>query len=189
MANLVTDEEVYQYLGITASIDDPSGQALVIRDSCEALLAAATGQVFGAEAIYTDAVYDGTGTRTLWVERPIKTLSAVKIVNTYDTDEVVELDLATQVTWNAGRRRIAVRSMNFPRGRDNIKITYTAQENKPALARQAVREATATIFRRIGSEDARSEQVGTFQHVLLRKLEESMTWQKAVDLLTVPSLG
>jgi hypothetical protein len=186
---LVTDEEVYQYLDITAGIDDPNGSALAIRDACEALLAAQTGQIFGVSAVFTNEKYDGTGTDTLWLKRPLTTLSAITFVNPFDSDDTVELDLVGMVSWSAGSRRVVLRSMRFTRGRDNVLVTYTSQANAPALAKQAVREAVATIFRRIGSEDARSEQIGTFQHVLLRKLEESMTWQKAVDLLAVPSLG
>jgi hypothetical protein len=123
------------------------------------------------------------------LKRPLTTLSAITFVNPFDSDDTVELDLVGMVSWSAGSRRVVLRSMRFTRGRDNVLVTYTSQANAPALAKQAVREAVATIFRRIGSEDARSEQIGTFQHVLLRKLEESMTWQKAVDLLAVPSLG
>lgn len=189
MAKLVEDAEIYAFLKVEIE-DDPQGVVLSIRDSIEDLLATMTSRIFGPEEVIANEAYDGYGSSILYIKRPLKVLTAITF--RYDapfTENDYNVVLAEQATWRVGSRRITLRSLRFPCGMDNILISYTAQADQPELAKQAVREATAVVYRRRGSEDARSEQIGTFQHVLMRNLDESMTWKKAVDILHVPSLG
>lgn len=188
-AKLVTDADMYNYLGITASVDDPNGVALAIRDSVEELLESTTGAVFGPASTAVVETHDGTGDRTLWLKRPIAALTSITFKYDALLQDDYEVDVVNDITCRVGSRRLVARSFNFPCGRDNVEVTYNAQANQPKIALQAVRDVTAVVFRRIGSEDARSEQIGTFQHVLLRKLEESLVWSKAVELLQVPNFG
>jgi hypothetical protein len=187
---LVSDDDIYAYLDEEPD-DDPNGVLLTIRDAVEELLATETSCVFGDEAILVDEVYDGSGSSLLYTKRPIKVLTGIKFL--YGSEILAEqyfsLPITDYVTWQVGKRRIHSRAYKFPCGYNNVLVSYTASENKPKIAVQAVKEVTASVFRTIGSEDARSEQMGTFQHVLKRKIEENLFWSQAVGALMIPSLG
>lgn len=201
MARLVEDEEIYGYIGVDKS-KDPNGNIPLIRDSIEDILITQTGRDFGPGSTYTDEAYDGFGTDVLHVKRPLAALTKITIVKGFPGSGTLgdyEIDIIRDIVWQIGKRRIAIRDgdtlyrgrnrLSFPRGYGNILISYTSAADQPAMAKQAVREATAAVFRRVGSEDARSEQIGTFQHVLLRNLDESMTFKRAVEMLTIPTMG
>lgn len=189
-ALLVSDQEIYDYLDLVAATDDVKGNVLRVRDGVEALLAHDTGREFGPGVVAVDEVYDGTGTHKIWTNRPIKTLAGIKF---RFLPEIVQdsytLDITSYVTFTVGKRRITSLAQRFPEGSDNVLISYESVADQPELAKQAVREATAMLYRARGSEDARSEQMGTFQHVMKRKLSEALFWQGAVDALYNPVLG
>lgn len=188
MAKLVEDDEIYAYLNIIPEDDDPHGVALHIRDSVEELLETTCSQHFGPSELVSEENQDGHGTNVIYTNREIEGLVDIKFRYGHtDENRYHTLDLVDNVT--AKGRRIYSRHLTFPRGRDNILISYTAKANQPKIAKQAVREAVAVIFRKIGSEDARSEQLGTFGHVMLRGLDETMSWRKSVELLQIPTIG
>lgn len=193
---LVSDQDISDYLlsdfldsyDATTTKTIPVG-ALGVRDAVEDHLESLTGQVFGPEADVEEELVDGTGTRTLYAARPIKTLTSMDFLRNVNGDEWY--DAYNGLVWVtvAGSRRIVLRNSNFPWEPLSVRLSYTASANQPRIAIQAVKEATASIVRRMGSEDARSEQQGTFQHVMLRSLKELPTWQNAVEQLTLPILG
>lgn len=187
---LVNDADIYAYLDEDVA-DDPSGALLIIRDSVEELLAQETSCIFGPEEAIVDDPYDGQDSNLMYLRRPIKTIEAIKFryIQEALTDQYFNLDLTNYVTFQVGKRRIHSRAYKFPCGYNNVLVSYTASEFLPKIAVQAVKEATAMLYRTIGSEDARSEQMGSFQHVLKRKVDESLLWQQAVGTLMIPSLG
>jgi hypothetical protein len=198
MARLVEDAEIYGYLGVSQD-KDPDGVVVLIRDAVEDMLVLQTGRDFGPGATFVNEPYDGFGTRLLHLKRNLQTLTGITIRWGASNGVDYVLDVSN-VIWQVGKRRIALSGyaygnsnerscLVFPCGYGNILISYTSQADTPPLAAQAVRECTATFYRRRGSEDARSEQIGTFQHVLLRTLDESLAFKKAVELLQVPTLG
>lgn len=190
MAKLVEDLEIYNYLDVDESDDDAS-VLLAIRDSIEELLEQQTSQTFGPVASVIDEVLDGTGASIIFVRRPIAAIVEIKFRYLPETvdEQFYNVDVTDGITFRTGTRRIYSRTLCFPEGRDNVLISYTAAANQPFIAKGAVREATAAIWRGKGSEDARSEQKGTFQHVLIRKLDELKFWSKAVESLQVPLIG
>lgn len=187
---LVSDDEVYAYLDIVREEDDPHGVALSIRDSVEALFATETNQIYGPEEEIVEEPHDGKGTHFIFTDRPIAALTEIFIrYNDADQTEYFSVDILEGVSFKVGGRRIYSRSVKFPCDADNVLITYTAQANQPVLAKQAIREAVAALFGKIGSEHARSEQVGTYSHVMIRDLNESLLWRKAIEALQIPVLG
>lgn len=190
MAKLVLDEEVYQYLGIEHEDDDPHGVALQIRDSVENMLEELTSQQFGVAAEIVDEPHDGHGTGVIFTNRPIDSITSISIrYGVGDEAQYSNLDLQDAVSFERGKRRVHSRDVRFPCDRNNVFITYDAVENQPGMAKQAVREAVAAIFQKIGSEHARSEQVGSYSHVMLRNLNELLSWKLAVESLSHASLG
>lgn len=194
MPLLVDDTEMYDYLTIPSS-DDEGGNVPLIRNAVEELLVSETSALFGPEAVHTDEPYDGTGTRVLYLRRPIKLVSSIKFRYGVEALTDYNVDVTNAVVFRVGDRRLALKSYTgvnivvFPCGYDNILVTYTSSLYQPELAKQAVREVTAAIFRRIGSEDARSEQLGSFHHVLLRSIDELPIWKKAIAVLHQPAIG
>lgn len=174
-------------------IEDAAEDALLttIRDGVEALLAERTGQKFGVAELALVETHDGTGTRVMYADKPIASLTSLQIK--YGDAElpgnVLNLSIESDVKYRVGKRRIALNAYRFPEGYNNIVLTYDTVANKPALAVQAVKEACSAIYRRRGSEDARSEQIGNLTHVLLRSLDESVFWRQAVEALSRPVLG
>lgn len=191
---LVTNDELYAWLDILAE-DDPHAVVPAIRNSIEEILADVTSQTFGPSEEIEDEMQDGHGTDTLYTRRPIASVESVRFRYGVDALQDYEVDVIEGISFQVGKRRLVLRSqvgapyLLFPRGKNNILINYTTTANEPHIAKQAVREVTAAVWRRIGSEDARSEQIGTFQHVLLRNIRESFTWQTALDVLSIPALG
>lgn len=185
---LVPLADLKSYVGAE---DTEEGLLTTIRDGVEALLESQTNQVFAVAATGLVETHDGTGTRVMYAKRPIADITSLEIK--YGDAElpgnVVSLAISTDVRFRVGQRRIALYSYRFPEGYDNVVLTYDTVANQPAIAVQAVKEACAAIYRRMGSEDALSEKVGNLTHVLLRNLDESIFWNKAVASLSIFQIG
>jgi hypothetical protein len=170
---------------------DNSQDALLttLRDAVEQLLEAQTNQLFGPAEYGREEVHDGTGTNTIYTRKPICDITDITL--TYgETDALTTLSITQTAKFRVGQRRIKTLYYIFPEGPDNIIITYDTLANQPALAVQAVKEVCAALYRRIGSEDARSENTGSFSHVLLRDLaKESLIWTQAVSMLALFPIG
>lgn len=186
---LVPLVDLKSYVGVKATDATKDALLTTMRDAVEGLLESQTNQEFTPATRDLEETHDGTGTRTMYTRRPIADVSLIQL--TYGpTDSPTTLDITAELKFRIGKRRLTAQFYIFPEGRDNVIITYDSQANQPALAIQAVKEVCATLYRRIGSEDARSEQLGTFTHVLLRDLaKESLIWSKAVDALTIFPIG
>jgi hypothetical protein len=182
---LVSLNEVKEHLDLDLEDQVPDRRLSSIRDAVEALLAEQTGKVFGpAEAAIVEDI-DGTDTQSIWTTRPIGELTSIEINDGYAESDayVTPLDV-TQDCRVDNQRRIRTRSWRFPCGVKNIRVTYDSDAYQPAIAKEAVLELIAIIWRRRGSEEARSEQLGTFTHVFMRDvMKESTMWRLAVDAL------
>jgi hypothetical protein len=191
MPRLIEDVDIYNYLDIDPSEDDPGGNLLKIRDAVEEAIVHDCNREFGPTGLLVDEPYDGTGTKMIFTRRGIQSLESIKFryLPEIVQEQFFTLDISQYITWSPGKRRIHSMVYPFPHGYDNVLISYHYSGDQPTMAMQAVREGTAMLYRTRGSEDARSEQMGTFQHVLKRKLEESLFWQRAVDALSNPVLG
>ncbi len=190
MPKLVEVIDQLEYMKLEADHKD-AGVVLALILAAENLLEQRTDRIFGPEETVTDETHDGQGLPFLHTLRNIKTVTTLVIVRP-DDDTTIEYDydVNNDLTWVEGKRRITSHTIAFPRRVDNIKVTYVAQEDTPELAKQAVRELVANMYRRRGSEDARSEHIGSFEHVLIRDIErESIIWQYAVQLLHNPTIG
>lgn len=191
MAKLVENDDIYHYLDIDPAIDDPNGVVPGIRDAAEDMLENETNRHYGLGETLTQDPYDGPGGHLIFTRRPISVLTKVEF--RYLPEIVQELyytlDLLQYVTWTPGKRRIHSRIYPFPYGYDNILITYDTTTDQPPLAQAAIRDVVAAIWRSKGSEDARSEQKGTFQHTMIRSLDDSKVWKKAIENLSIPALG
>ncbi len=190
MSILVNDQDMYDYLDIE-STDDPNGVVLGIRDAVEQMLAAETGQDFGPAATIVREQRDGNDMYIMYSRRNILTLDKIEFLFLPDVTQELyfNLDILNYVTYQVGRRRIHSRTYKFPIGLNNVLLSYHTPDNIPLMGVLAVKDVVAMIWRSRGSEDARSEQKGTFQHAMVRSIDESKMWQKAVPLLLLPTLG
>lgn len=192
---LVSDTDAYNHLGLTQAVDDPNGIVPLIRDSIEQILSMDTNRTYQQAGTVVDETYDGYGSKTMYVNKPVNVLNNLKFRYGVDalTDYVV--DVVTYCVYTVGKRRIVLRTLTgspgvvFPEGKLNILVSYDYLADIPPIAALAVKEALAATWRHIGSEDSRSEQIGTYQHVLKRSLDELPIWSKAVPLLFNPVLS
>jgi hypothetical protein len=187
---LVDDQDIYDYLDLSPSEDDPNSNVLKIRDAVEAQFAHDTNRTFGPAAVIVQEMYDGSGTHSMFTRRPIAILDNIEFAYLPENQQpFYQLDITNYITFRPNSRRIHSRLIKFPCGTDNVLISYHTAADQPVIAQQAVREGTALLWRTRGSEDARSEQMGNYQHVLKRKLDESIFWSHAVESLSYPVLG
>ena len=182
MAKIVTVSETQEYLKIAAGTDDIVLQKIV--DGLEDLLERESGQTFHSAGSVVDEPYEGTGTARLYLNRPILAVTSIKL----GVDKLDTLDVQ-YVMYEVGKRRLYRTDGNFPEGPFRVWVSYNYAENKPTAARNAILEVAAMVYRRRGSEDARSETLGPFSHSLAQAAEESVQWSKAMELLHRPLLG
>lgn len=187
---LVEVTDVLEFLKLPTDHKDAGVvQSLIL--AAENMLELETGQTFGTIETVEDEIHDGQGTFIVYTDRPISSLTELVIVRP-DDDTTIEYnyDVNNDLTWSVGDRRIVSHTAPFPTRKDNILITYVALDNQPEIAKQAIRELVAIVYRRRGSEDARSEHIGSFEHVLLKDVsKETLIYQFAVSMLHIPTLG
>lgn len=178
------------YLKIDQDDTSEDDTIQIIRDSVENLIEQETGQFFGPSGDYIET-RDGTGYHDIWTFRPITTVNVITIkMGLAETPSwLLPMNIVTDLRYRPGHRRISSIFYEFPIGKDNIVIDYTAAANAPPLAVHAVLEACAIGYQQRGSEEVRSEQLGTYAHSMKRDITEGMFWKKAVDNLTISPIG
>lgn len=185
MAKLVETDELIQYL------DADESDATVIaalRDAVESLLCEATGREFSPPVDVVDEIHNGTGTKYLYTNKPVALLVGLRVTEGTDSASELVIDVSNDVIFERGKRKLTGRFTRFPRGHANIMVSYESEDDRPEIARQAVREVVAMMFRARGTEGARSEQTGPLRQVMKRSIDESLSWKIAVDLLHRPLL-
>jgi hypothetical protein len=166
MPELFEMGELMDFLGEDATDTDLTAQVEDLADRVEALLNAECGRSdrpFQAAELAREEIHDGTGGRTLYLDYPVTTLTAVALGTDPDEPEV-ELEVAdpTKVQFRAGHRRIRRLDGAFGCQGDPgfVHVTYDAAADIPAFAGLAVMRRVASLWRNRGSEDATSERYG-----------------------------
>jgi len=192
VADLVSLSELKTFLRVSGTTDDALLETLL--DQIEDLFERACGRSHAPfQGAQTGRVewHDGTA-RTLWLDYPVQSLTAITLG--HDASAPVETLAVSDpaiVRWEVGSRRVErVDGATFgaPGVRRFVRVTYDAQADLPASAALAVKRATATVYRQIGSEDARSEQLPDFSHVLAEAAADP-AWQLAVAAHRRPLWG
>lgn len=182
---LVSLNDVKDHIGLDLEDQEPDLILARWRSAAEELLEQQTGQTFGAAEAAVVEDIDGYGTQTIWTKRRIGELTSIEINDGYSEPAtfITPLDI-TQDVRIEHQRRIRSRSYRFPCGIQNIRVTFDSDANQPELAKAAILELVSILWKRRGSEEARSEQLGTFTHVFLRDVtKESNMWRMAIEAL------
>lgn len=174
MADLVSLAEVKAWLGNPPSSDDSLLTDLA--DRIEVILEQVKRRSFAVAAAGVVVKVDGTGMPYVWLDRPIATLTNVKIgLDAASPDET--LVAAPRTVIAQGRRIYRQDGGFFPRGVANVQVTFDAADQLDKDAKQAVLDGVALAYRMRGSEDASSEGVGAFAHGLRDRFEQLPSWR------------
>lgn len=176
MADLVSEPELSQYLG--GDVDDPNTLQSVLT-AAEDLLERATGQVFAEGATVTDEKRNGNGLKTLRLARIVASITTVKVGHdSADPDTTLTSD---DVVFD-GQRIVRIDGGVFPFGTANVHVTYEAADNLPEIAKMAVLEGAAFLWRRRGREHVTSETVGEFGAISVSaQLRRQPAWSAALS--------
>lgn len=183
MATLVTLQEFKQYLPYEAADQDAVFNAIL--NAVEDHLASKTGQTFAAAGTVTQENHSGDGSRVLYTRRPVSTLTTIVVSAERTPNDPDDTIPATDVAVDPDNPRRLVRFQNgwFPRGILNIYVTYDAAANTPTVCAEAVKEASALVYRIRGSEHVRSESLGDLGSQVMeidRRFRSLPMWEAAL---------
>ena len=189
---LLSVDELVGFLGGNVREADHPALEQVI-DGLAGLLARATGDSYLKAGAVVDEPLNGTGRSWLWLTRPATALTSVKIGRDLalpdDTLDVADPDDVVIDPQHA-RRLWRPLGQTFPLGIRNVHVSYTAASNVPEAATAAVRDAAAFIWRRRGSEDAGGESIGSFNHQVLKDLDDDVpSWRAYIRRHQMPQLA
>lgn len=194
MPDLVTLQEFKDHIGDTSSMDFDTPQGAddyltSLLDRVEDLLEREVGLDFHAAGTGRVETHDGHGSDWIYVERPVDTLTSIKIgFDPNDPDETLDTvpdDIqAVKPRGSSRADKVARRDGGvFPRGTANLHVTYDHDAYKPAAAKAALLEGAAYILRRRGSEHAASRTVGEFGSTQYAALFDNLPmWRRALAL-------
>lgn len=187
MADLVSAPEMLAFLGNPEGVDRTLLESILdgVEDSFEAACNRRERPFQEAPDVDRLEVRDGTGTASLFLDYPIESLTSITLGRSAASpDETLDTNDVDVLVYEAGSRRImrtdggTFGCVGSPR---YVRVTYRPQADLPYLAALAVKRATATIFRQLGSEDSTSERLGTFSRELLEVFgENDSVWRAAV---------
>lgn len=176
MADLVTLAEVKAYLEIPAQEATHDALLSALANRIEALLERVKHRTFAPAAANQLITVDGTGEAWVYLDRPITTLTTVKIgIDPANPSETLTPGPTTVIA--QGRRLYRQDGGTFPMGVANVQVTGSTASSLDEDAKQAVLEAVAMVYRSRGSEDAVSEGVGSFSHTLRKDFRELPSWK------------
>jgi SPP1 family predicted phage head-tail adaptor len=139
-ADLVSLAEVKSWLGNPPSSDDSLLTDLA--DRVEVILEQTKRRTFVTSANGVVVKVDGTGMPYVWLERPVGTLTNVKIgLDAASPDETLLAGLKTVIA--QGRRVYRQDGGIFPRGVANVQVTFDAAAQLDLDAKQAVLDGVA----------------------------------------------
>lgn len=193
MSDLCTGADVSQYLGLSPSQDSDLIQKMI--DRLDRLIATLTGQLYlkaTTNTPVTAELSNGTGRIWTWAQRPIATLTTVLIgQNLAIPDETLTVADPTVIVVDPKRPRRIQRTDGsiFPAALRNVSISYIPADNVPADIAMALIEGVAFLYRRRGSEDAKSESISGFSHTLQNELRECPAWMAVIDRKRKPAFG
>ena len=185
MPDLVSLTELKTFLGVSGSTDDTLLTDLL--EHLESVFEAATGRrtaPFQAAANNVTERKDGTGTEHLFLDYPISAVDSVALGhNSASPDETLSPTNADQLVFTAGSRRLTRTdgSMFGEAGQPRyVHVQYDTQADLPEDAQLAIKRAVAAVYRQRGSEDAASENIGTYQRELSHLVAEDPLWLSTV---------
>lgn len=146
---------------------------------------------FALEEASREEVHDGTGSRELYLDYPIATLTSITVGTTL-------LDL-TGLRYRAGQRRIVrVDGGLFGCVGDPLAVAveYDAAADLPDSAKRAILNAAAILFRRGAPDGATGEQLGEYRvdyvsayagaSGAMSLIEQDPAWREAVRVCAEP---
>ncbi len=176
MPDLVSLEDVKEWLEIPEATTTWDQLLDSLASRIEKLLQRVKNRTFAPAAAAVTVTVDGTGERWLYLDRPVGTLTTIKIgIDVSNPSETITPGPTTIIA--QGRRLYRQDGGVFPCGVANVHVTYNAASSLDLDAQQAVLEAVALAFRSRGSEDAVSETHGSFSHTLRKSFMELPSWQ------------
>lgn len=188
MPVLVTLAELKTYLGdAPATADDVLLGALL--DDVEALFASETGRTitsFMAAGSARVEVLDGSNSHDLYVDYPITALTSITLgYNAGAPDETLSVADKNVLVYAVGGRKISRTDGGtwgrFGRSR-YVTVTYDYAADLAPSAKLAIKSVAAQAYRRRGSEDVKSETLGSFySHTMVADVAaDDPYWPKAV---------
>lgn len=191
MATLVTLSEFKDHIGNTTALDfsnqtDADSYMNDLLDRVEDMLERATNRTFHASGTATEETHDGNGRAYIYVDRPISSLTEVKVGDDpNDADETLDtIPDDIQADGRVDRKLLRRDGGVWPRGTANIHVTYDYDSYQPTVAEQALLEGAAFLLRRRGKEHASSTTVGEFGSTQYAALFERLpAWERAVGQL------
>lgn len=191
MPTLVDLEDLKDHLGDTSSLDFPSQQGAddyltSVLDRVEDMLERATNRTFHASGTATEETHDGNGEAYLYLDRPIESLTDVKVGDDpNDPDETLDtIPDDIQASGSMDRKLLRRDGGVWPRGMDNVHVTYDYAAYQPDVAKQALLEGATFLLRRRGSEHAASTTVGEFGSTEYAALFDRLpAWERATSQL------
>lgn len=186
---LVPVADMAAYLG-DFDTDDADATAVLtaLIDDVEAMFLADCGRperAFAAADVARVEVHDGTGTGYLFLQRNVMALTSVVLgLDTAVPDDTLDVADKTELAWQVGSNRL-VRTDGGIFGYlcvpDYVHVTYSASVELPRDAALAVTQATAMLWRRMGSEEATSERIGPYSADFAKLLRHEPLWAAAVS--------
>lgn len=193
MSDLATVAQVQAHLNVPTSQDQQLLSDWI--DRLDNLLAILTRQLYLKGTTQAPVVLEsqnGSGRTWVWVTRPIATLTTLLVGpdknNPLETFTVTDVN-SVAVDPRRTRRIVRTDGAIFPAGVANIWVSYTPADNIPFGATAALIEGVSMIYRRRGSEDAKSESVNGFSHTLEQDLMNLPAWKAWVNRWRRPSIG
>ncbi len=182
MADLTNLAEVKAFIGISDQ-DDHDAVLTQIMDAVETILESHTGQTFtSATTNITDEAHDGNGKDVMYLDRAPTALTAAVKIGQDSSDADTTIDTGDIIVDQANNRIIREGGLVFPRGRRNIFVSYTPAANVPHLAKMAVIQGTAYIYRTRGREHIKGASINEFGSLDMfgTSLAKQTFWQEAV---------
>lgn len=168
MSVLVSLAELKTYLGDAPPSDDDAVLTALL-DDVEAAFAGETGRAissFQGSGTGRTEVHDGTGSHDLWLDYPIVALTSIKLgYNASVPDETLTVADTNVLVYAVGERRISRTDggrFGWARQPRYVQVVYDFGADLPDNARLAIKSVAAMAYRRRGSEDVKSETVGSF---------------------------
>lgn len=187
MADLVSAPEMLAFLGNPQGADSTLLGSILdgVEEQFEAACNRRERPFQAAPSVARLEVRDGTGTPSLFLDYPITSLTSITLGRSVATpDETLAVANVDVLVHETGTRRI-IRTdggtfgcLGSPR---YVRVTYMPAADLPYLAALAVKRATAAVWRQLGSEDSKSERLGTFSRELLEVFGDGdSVWRAAV---------
>ena len=189
MADLVTLNEAKDWMRVTDATEDTELQDVL--DSLEDTFEEETNRLdipFRAAQTARLEVRDGTGSKRLWLDYPISTVTTIELGrDSADRDDTLDPTDVDEVVFKVGDRRISRTDGGIWGKRDNplyVNVTYDAQADLPRMAKNAIIRLTAAFWRQRGVEGLSTRKLLDGSASMLKLFDETPEWGRAVKALT-----